>query len=162
MPYHANAITTSAATSREHPAVTRLFLPRATHVPGTLAFGCYCARAASRFRSAEDTARPLARSARTPDVALAHARCKSGRSAGARFGAKERARPANCAIGGLSCVRSSPGFAGSRAGDLRVWPRHLPPPCGLRPLKALVLFGLWCLWAFESYFIMEDAIPGVS
>lgn len=33
MPYHANAITTSAATSCEHPAVTRLFLPGATYVP---------------------------------------------------------------------------------------------------------------------------------
>lgn len=119
MPYYANAITTSAATSCEHPAVTRLFLPGATDVRRTQAFGCYCARAAPRLAFAEGAARPLARSARTPDVALAHAQCRSGLSAGARFGAKERARPADCAISGLKCVRSSPGLAGSRAGDPR-------------------------------------------
>lgn len=123
------------------PPRPRLFLPGATYVPGTLAFGCYCARAASRIPSAEGTARPLARSARTPDVALAHAQCRSGLSAGARFGAKERARLADCAISGLDCVCSSPGFTGSRAGDPRAWPRHLLPPCELRSLKALVLFG---------------------
>lgn len=41
-------------------------------------------------------------------------------------------------------------------------PRPLRLPCGLLHLKALVLFALCCLWAFGSYFIMEDAGPGAS
>lgn len=60
--------------------------------------------------------------------------------------------------GPMSRVHMSPGLSGATQAMLC----HLPLLCGLLHLTALVLFGLSCLWALGSYFIMESARPGVN
>lgn len=105
------------------------------------------------------TARPLARGA-------GNARPGSGARAVQRLTERGRAvwrlregapgelrhkRPAACAYG----ARASRGLGRRR----RV---RAVPPWALFYFEALVLLGLWGVWAFASYFIMEDAAPGAS
>lgn len=85
---------------RQDPAVPKLILPGAACVHRPVARGRVCARArCCKHRWREGPGCPLARGAGVRGgergLAFAHAQCESRRSAGAQFGALERARRAS-------------------------------------------------------------------
>jgi hypothetical protein len=106
--------------------------------------------------------RPLASDARdTKRGSTPPLRTRSARSAGAQFGASERARGAPGGPG--RCAQRPAGrVSGGCVGTERYPSCRLPPLWGLLYLEVLVFWGLWCLWAFASYFIMEGARPRAS